>query len=62
MELIITIIILVLAVFGGFSILAAITPNQSDNKIVQSILTTINMLGINIMQAKNRLKEAIEKE
>ena len=55
MGLIITIIALALAVFGGFSILAAITPNEADNKKVQAILTAINTLGMNILKAKNKL-------
>ena len=55
MELIITIVVLALAVFGGFSILAAITPNESDNKKVQAILSTINGLGTNILKAKNQI-------
>ena len=55
MGLIITIIVLALAVFGGFSILAAITPNEADNKKVQAILTAINALGMNILKAKNKL-------
>ena len=55
MELGITIIVLALAVFGGFSILAAITPNESDNKKVQAILSTINGLGMNILKAKNQI-------
>ena len=55
MEFIITIVVFALAVFGGFSIFAAITPNQSDNKTVQAILTTINVFGMNIIKAKNKL-------
>ena len=55
MGLIITIVVLALAVFGGFSILAAITPNENDNKKVQAILTAINTLGMNILKAKNKL-------
>jgi NADH:ubiquinone oxidoreductase subunit 3 (subunit A) len=55
MQLIITIVVLALAVFGGFSILAAITPNESDNKKVQAILSTINGLGMNILKAKNQI-------
>ena len=54
MGLIITIIVLALAVFGGFSILAAITPNEADNKKVQAILTAINNLGMNVLKAKNK--------
>ena len=55
MEFIITIVVLALAVFGGFSIFAAITPNESDNKTVQGILTAINLFGMNIIKAKNKL-------
>ena len=55
MGLIITIVVLALAVFGGFSILAAITPNEADNKKVQAILTAINTLGMNILKAKNKI-------
>ena len=55
MGLIITIVVLALAVFGGFSILAAITPNEADNKKVQAILTAINNLGMNVLKAKNKL-------
>ena len=55
MGLIITIVVLALAVFGGFTILAAITPNEADNKKVQAILTAINTLGMNVLKAKNKL-------
>ena len=55
MGLIITIVVLALAVYGGFSILAAITPNEADNKKVQAILTAINTLGMNVLKAKNKL-------
>ena len=55
MGLIITIVVLALAVFGGFSILAAIKPNEADNKKVQAILTAINTLGMNVLKAKNKL-------
>ena len=55
MGLIITIVVLALAVFGGFSILAAITPNEADNKKVQAVLTAINTLGMNVLKAKNKL-------
>ena len=55
MGLIITIVVLALAVFGGCSILAAITPNEADNKKVQAILTAINTLGMNVLKAKNKL-------
>ena len=55
MELLFTIVVLALAGFGGFSILAAITPNEADNKKVQAILSTINVFGMNIIKAKNKL-------
>ena len=38
MELI-TIIVLLLAIVGGFSIVAAFTPNKSDNAFMQSMST-----------------------
>ena len=59
MEQIITIVIILLAVVGGFSIVAAFTPNQSDNAIVQKVWSTINVLGANFFNAANKIKGAI---
>lgn len=36
----------VLAVLGGFSILAKLTPTQADDKIINSILSIIHGLGL----------------
>ena len=36
----------VLAVLGGASILAKLTPTQSDDKIIAAILKVINVLGL----------------
>lgn len=55
MEVVLITIVLALAALGGFSVLAALTPNESDNKTLQTILSTINVLGMNIIKAKNKL-------
>jgi len=38
---------------GAFAILATLTPNKTDDKIVQWILTAVNFLGANLGKAKN---------
>lgn len=43
----------VLAVLGGFAILARFTPNKSDDRIVQSVLSLINGLAMNNGRARN---------
>jgi len=43
----------VLMVVGGFAVLATQTPNQTDDKILQTILSLINFLGANVGKAKN---------
>lgn len=43
----------VLAVVGAFALIAAKTPNKTDDKIIQSILDVINFLGANFGKAKN---------
>tara|TARA_R110000787_G_scaffold179694_2_gene291594 strand:- start:373 stop:546 length:174 start_codon:yes stop_codon:yes gene_type:complete len=55
MTLIITVIVVALAVLGGFSVVATVTPNEADNKKLQGILTAINTLGMNVLKAKNKL-------
>ena len=55
MELIISVIVIALTVLGGFSVLAALTPNESDNKALKIILTTINAFGMNVLKAKNKI-------
>ena len=59
MELIV-LAVCVFAVIGGFSVVAAITPNESDNKQLQKLLDTINVLGANVYNAANQVKEKIE--
>jgi|TARA_R100001594_G_scaffold147726_1_gene201283 hypothetical protein len=43
----------VTSVVGGFSILATLTPNQSDNRVVDVIMQVINLLGANVGKSKN---------
>ena len=59
MELIV-LVVCVFAVIGGFSVVASITPNESDNKQLQKLLDTINVLGANVYNAANQVKEKIE--
>jgi|TARA_R110002012_G_scaffold97653_1_gene234482 hypothetical protein len=59
MELI-TIIVLLLAIVGGFSLVAAFTPNKSDNAIVQKVWSTVNMLGANFFKAANKFRNAAD--
>ena len=44
---------LVVQIVGTFAIIATLTPNKSDDKIVQFIEDIINFLGGNIGKAKN---------
>ena len=41
------------SIVGGFAVLASLTPNKSDDRIVQIILDIVNFLGANIGKAKN---------
>lgn len=41
------------SIVGGFSIIATITPNQADNKIVDYLARIVNFLGANIGKSKN---------
>ena len=43
----------VASIVGGFAILASLTPNKSDDRMVQMILDVVNFLGANIGKAKN---------
>lgn len=43
----------VLGVVGAFAVIAAWTPNKSDDRIVQLILDAINFLGQNFGKARN---------
>ena len=41
------------SIVGGFAILASMTPNKSDDKMVQKLLDLINFVGANFGKAKN---------
>ncbi len=40
-------------IISAFAILATLTPNKSDDKIMNMLLKGINMLGANLGKAKN---------
>ena len=40
-------------IVGGFAVIASMTPNKSDDRIVQTILVMVNFLGANFGKAKN---------
>ena len=42
-----------LEIIGAFAIIATLTPNKTDDKIVQTILNAVNFLGANMGKAKN---------
>ena len=42
------------SIVGGFALIATLTPNKSDDKIVEALLKLINFLGANVGNAKNR--------
>ena len=44
---------LLVQIVGVASLIASITPNESDNKVVNFILNIINLLAVNIGNAKN---------
>jgi len=41
------------SIVGGFSVLATMTPNSCDNRVVDAVMRVINFLGANIGKAKN---------
>jgi hypothetical protein len=43
----------VLNLVGAFAVIATMTPNESDNKIVAFVLNVINTLGANFGKASN---------
>ena len=43
----------VASIVGGFPVIASLTPNKSDDRIVQMILDVVNFLGANFGKAKN---------
>ena len=42
-----------LEVVGFFALLATLTPNDSDNKIIDGLLQVVNTAGGNVGKAKN---------
>jgi hypothetical protein len=40
-------------IVGAFAVIASLTPNKSDDKIVQWILDAVNFGGANLGRAKN---------
>ena len=50
------IIEVVVAVVGVAALIATMTPNKSDDKIVQKILDVVNFLAANFGKAKNEDK------
>ena len=40
-------------ILGGFAVIASMTPNKSDDRVVQMILDMVNFLGANFGKAKN---------
>ena len=43
----------VAGIVGGFAVLASLTPNKSDDRIIQIILDIVNFIGANFGKAKN---------
>ena len=41
------------SIVGGFSVLATMTPNSADNKVVDMVMRIVNFLGANVGKAKN---------
>ena len=40
------IIVAILAILGGFSVLARLTPTEADDKFIQKVINFINALGL----------------
>ena len=40
-------------IVGGFAVIASMTQNKSDDRIVQMILDMVNFIGANFGKAKN---------
>tara|TARA_R110002012_G_C11442395_1_gene590772 strand:- start:193 stop:378 length:186 start_codon:yes stop_codon:yes gene_type:complete len=41
------------SIVGGFSVIATMTPNNTDNMIVNKMMKVINFMGANFGKAKN---------
>ena len=47
------VLMVVSSIVGGFSVLATMTPNSADNKVVDMVMRIVNFLGANVGKAKN---------
>ena len=43
----------VTSVVGAFALIATMTPNKTDNEIVDKVMKMVNFLGANFGKAKN---------
>lgn len=41
------------SIVGGFSVIATMTPNKTDNMVVNKMMKVINFMGANFGKAKN---------
>ena len=44
---------IIVSIVGSFAIVATLTPNKTDDKIIQIILDVVNFLGANFGKSKN---------
>jgi hypothetical protein len=51
---IVTLIVWVFAAIGACSVVAAFTPNESDNAYLQRLWDFINLIGANVYKAVNK--------
>ncbi len=54
MMTILSLITCIFAAIGLFSVVAAFTPNESDNAYLQKLWDFINLLGANVYKAINK--------
>ena len=45
---------IIVSVVGSFAVIATMTPNKVDDKIIQFILDLVNFLGANFGKAENK--------
>ena len=48
---------IITSVVGSFALIATVTPNTTDDRIVQVILDIVNFLAGNIGKSKNKVDE-----
>ncbi len=44
---------IVTSVVGAFALLATLTPNETDNKVMDIVVKAVNFIGANFGKAKN---------